>query len=444
MKSKLTNYIHGIDATQRSALLNTAIKPINMFLSFLYTPMLLNYLGTEHYGIWVTILSLILWINYFDVGIGHGLRNVLAGLLNNQDNVKRIQGIVSTAYILLTFIAGIVFFVLLILSLFVNWEIVFSTKVSINLPIMVSIVFICINFVLSLSNSILYAMENSELVSLSNIYIQIINVSGVYLLSVFCKRSLLYISILFGISTMIVYLYNTYLIKKRNPFIIVSLKAFDRNYIPEVCSIGIKFFVIQIMCLAMFTVDNILITHFFGSEKVTTFSITDKVFNTAYSVWAAFLIPYWSGTTVAMSNANIKWIKDSLRKIIKIYFVFVLGYIVLALTFNELTFFWLRHELPFQNNVIVLMCVFYTLYSILAIECQFINGTGMINIQLILYIILGLMNIPLSLYLGVYCDMGVFGIRFATTILVFIEVIVLGFNLKEIINKIEMIKIKQC
>ena len=90
------------------------------------------------------------------------------------------------------------------------------------------------------------------------------------------------------------------------------------------------------------------------------------------------------------------------------------------------------------------MCVFYTLYSFLAIACQSINGTGLIHIQLILYIILGLMNIPLSLYLGVYCDMGVFGIRFATTILVFIEVIVLGFNLKEIINKIEMIKIKQC
>ena len=45
----------------RSVGLTTIIKPIGMIVSFLYTPMLLKYLGSEKYGLWVTVLSVINW-----------------------------------------------------------------------------------------------------------------------------------------------------------------------------------------------------------------------------------------------------------------------------------------------------------------------------------------------------------------------------------------------
>ena len=62
----------------KSVGLTTIIKPVGMIVSFIYTPMLLAYLGEEKYGIWITVLTVINWINYFDVGIGNGLRNCLA------------------------------------------------------------------------------------------------------------------------------------------------------------------------------------------------------------------------------------------------------------------------------------------------------------------------------------------------------------------------------
>ena len=42
----------------KSVLLNVLLKPIGMIISFLYTPLLLNYLGDEKYGVWVTVLSM--------------------------------------------------------------------------------------------------------------------------------------------------------------------------------------------------------------------------------------------------------------------------------------------------------------------------------------------------------------------------------------------------
>ena len=66
-----------IGATEKSALRSVFIKPISMVLSLLYTPALLAYLGDEKYGVWATILSVISWVNYCDIGIGNGLRNIL-------------------------------------------------------------------------------------------------------------------------------------------------------------------------------------------------------------------------------------------------------------------------------------------------------------------------------------------------------------------------------
>lgn len=426
-----------IDNTEKSAYISMILKPINVLLGLIYTPLLLMYLGDIYYGLWVTILSVISWINYFDVGIGNGLRNVLSDLLIDNENEYDINRVVSTAYILLTLIACLIMFVLIVLTFFVNWNVVFSTSIDMRLPLFISFVFICINFVLALSNSILYAMQKAELVSLRNIYVQIINIIGIILLNQFTNSNLVYVSILFGLSTMFVYIYNSIKIWRINNQFIPKRNSYDKKWLQPVCNIGIKFFIIQLMGLAMFTVDNVIITHFFGAQEVTPFSIVDKMFNTVYSVWAAFLVPYWSGTTAAFSKKDYCWIKKSLSKIIKFFILFVIGFVLLALLFNPIAKIWLHKTLDYQVGIVPIMCIFYILYSILAIECQFINGTGKINVQLIAYIILGAANIPLSIALGVHFNLGALGVRLATTILVLIMIIILGFNLKIIMKNME-------
>ena len=46
--------------------------------------------------------------------------------------------------------------------------------------------------------------------------------------------------------------------------------------------------------------------------------------------------------------------------------------------------------------LLFVMAFFYILYSILGIECQFINGSGKINVQMIVYIFVAILNVPFS------------------------------------------------
>ena len=77
-----------IDQTQKSSLINMALKPISMILALVYTPLLLSYLGDEKYGLWSTVISVISWINYCDIGIGQGLRNLLSKELTQKQIEK--------------------------------------------------------------------------------------------------------------------------------------------------------------------------------------------------------------------------------------------------------------------------------------------------------------------------------------------------------------------
>lgn len=420
----------------RSGVINMLIKPISMILSLVYTPLLVAYLGDEKYGLWATLLSIISWVNYFDVGIGNGLRNLLSKEIA-QKKYDEAQKSVSTAYVVLTCIASLVFFILMIMVLLLNWNNVLSTQINMRPTLLISFTFICINFVLSLSRILLYALQKSELVSIRVCIIQIINIISLLVLMKTTFQSLEAMAIVFGASSTIVHLVTTFVIIKENKYLKISFKLFEKMKIGEIGRIGLVFFVIQIMALLVFTVDNLIISHYYGASAVTPFSIANKVFYTAYSVLAAFLVPYWSRSTVAFANNDYKWIEKSLNQVLKITCLFICGYIVLLLVFKPVVALWLGRELLYEKGVLEIMCVFYISYSILGVECQFINGSGLIGTQLITYCIAGVINIPLSIFLGVNLGLGSFGVRLASTILVTIQIIVLGFNLRNILMRLK-------
>ena len=146
---------------KKSMTLNILCKPISMILSILYTPLLLNYLGSEKYGVWATMLSIISWVNYFDIGIGQGLRNTLTEALAKNDP-KGAQEASSTAYILLSLIATVVFVCLLILTFILNWNSIFNTNEKVQAAVAISFLFICVNFILGLYKMIYYVYKEQK------------------------------------------------------------------------------------------------------------------------------------------------------------------------------------------------------------------------------------------------------------------------------------------
>jgi O-antigen/teichoic acid export membrane protein len=425
-----------LDSTTESALINLCIKPIGMILGLVYTPLLLNYLGTEKYGLYATMISIISWINYLDIGIGNGLRNLLSKELAGEQ-LNEAKKSVSTAYIMLSAVSSMLLLVLIVGTLLLDWNDILKTNIDMQLPLLISFLFICINFVLALCNTLLYALQLSERVSLRNVTVQIFNICGIIILQTFSEGNLMYISILFGLSTCAVYIGNSIQIMNKYKYLRPSLKYYDKTKISAIGNLGLKFFVIQIAYMAMYTTDNLLITNLFSASEVTPFNITYGAFNTVYAFFAALLVPFWSQTTVAIQKRDINWVKKAIRKLNFIALIFSFCYIILAFAFKPLAKIWLGQNLDYPSGLIELMCLYYMLYTFSAVYSQILNGTGKINGPLFLSVFQGIINIPLAIFLAKTCGLGVAGIRLATTILVGIGSIYLPINTHIVLKKLK-------
>src|SRR5437763_767538 len=61
-------------------------RGVNVLVSFLSLPLTIGYLGKERYGLWVTITTMLAWLNIADLGLGNSLTNALAEADGKGDN----------------------------------------------------------------------------------------------------------------------------------------------------------------------------------------------------------------------------------------------------------------------------------------------------------------------------------------------------------------------
>ena len=251
-------------------LISTICKPISMVISYIYVPIVLNYLGAEKYGIWSTILTILSWISYFDIGIGNGLRNRLTESLSKKDGQSR--KLVSSAYAFITFIMIMVAIVLSMMASYVNWNKILGVNYideKLSKIVIISILFVAINFILSICKNVLYALQRAANVSVMELMVQILNMGGVLIAMQLYEGNLFIIALVYGFSMVVVNLTTSIIIYGKNREVSPTLKDIDFKIGKGIANLGIQFFLIQICALILFTTDNLIISYLYGATDVT-------------------------------------------------------------------------------------------------------------------------------------------------------------------------------
>lgn len=416
MLNKIHNMISGRNSELRKSMLLSAVyKPVGMLISFFYTPILLSYLGEESYGIWSTMLSIINWINYFDIGIGQGLRNKLTKDLTNGDSDSAHKAI-STAYVVLSVISVALMLIGTIIITQLDCFRVFNTSVNVKPALQISFIFICINFVLALSKMQLYATHQAEKVGLMTILVQLVNLLGIIGLKFFIKESILAVALVVGLSGLIVNVFFTGIVWGKFRMLIPHPRDFSRYMLKDICSIGIKFLFIQLAALILYSTDNIIITQLFGPEYVTPYHTSYTIFGLVNGLFGAFITPLWSKYTSAVELNDYVWIKNTVIKLDKMLPFVAAVLFVGCILFEPVSQIWLQRKLNYEPGLIPMMAVYFFLMVVGAIYSTVLNGMGKVNMQLILSVISAALNIPLSIYLGRDLGLRTTGVLIATIV----------------------------
>lgn len=418
LKQKLSGILnsgsHRSVKARKNIMLSFGIKGVSILIGFIYVPLLINYLGTFEYGIWITLGSIVGWINYFDIGLGNGLRNRFAEAIARGE--RKLAGVyVSTTYAALSMIFGIFFVVFLVVNPFLNWSVILNgpqeLRSELSLLVLLTVGFFLLRFIFRLISIIIMADQRP---ALSNTFDPLSNVVALGAILVLMKTtppSLLYLGIVLGSAPVVVLLAaSLYFFNRDYKEFRPTFKQVNFKYFKDLAGLGVQFFVIQITVVVIMSTNNLIIAQVVGPEAVTSYNVAYKYFGLISMGFVIITNTYWSAFTEAYVKKDFEWIKRVMRSLIRIWVIIVLLIVVMLAVSAPFYKIWVGEKVfvPFILSAFTaLFVVVYVWYSIFV---YFINGTGKIKLQLITSVIVAVLNIPLSIFLARNLGMGAAGV----------------------------------
>lgn len=390
-------------------------KGLSIVLSLLIVPMTIGFVNAEQYGIWLTVSSIVGWIGYFDLGLGHGLRNKYTEAKAKADN-KLMSELVSTAYVLIAMIFIAVFAVFAIANRFIDWNSFLGVSQVDNLHlqrIMLTMVgFFCMNMILGVLRSLLLGDQRTSMASLLGVIEQFCSLVFIFILTKIANPDLLYLVFVYsGGPCVVALLFSIFLYVPENSLfhaIRPRLSNIKIQLSKSLLSLGGKFFIIQLSLLLIFQCVNIIISRNCGQIAVSQYNLSYKYFQILYMVSVIILTPYWSAFSDAYARDDYKWMNESFKSLTRMMLLSIP--VLIVMVFMAPLFFkvWIGDKvtIPFQLNVMVALYVMSQIFS--GMHTYIINGLGKVTLQLILYVIFSVMSIPAMNYLST--KVGIYGI----------------------------------
>ena len=261
------------------------IKGAGVVVSIFSMPAFLRYFDDKAtLGVWYTIVGVVTWIDFFDLGIGNGLRNSLVDSFTNH-RTQRAKEQVSTAYILLGFLSTILMAAGLIAAPLLNWNELLNIQPDVVAAEVLTeavrnvFVGVTLHFFLKLISSVIYALQKSALNHALSLIGNVLRLIFVLVApSADAESNLLMLSRAYVFLACLPYLAaNIAVFAAKLREIRPSFGCFRCNAVREIAAVGGVFFLCQILYMLMMNTNDFCITYFTDPANTTEYNIYYKL-----------------------------------------------------------------------------------------------------------------------------------------------------------------------
>lgn len=374
----------------------------------LMVPLTLKCLGQYTNGLWLTISSILVWIDQMDIGLGNGLRNTLAKHIAHNDIEKAQATISSTLGMLTAIIIPVTIALVALISLcdvygFLNVE--ETTIPNLREVLTISVILFCSTFVFKFIGNFYMGMQLNAVSTLLITIGQTTALAGTFVLYITGTGTLLAIAIVNTAAPLLTYLAAypiTFSLKY--PQLRPRLSMISFTEAKSLMNTGIQFFMLQIACVILFMSTNIIISRLFSPEMVTPYQITFRYFQIMQLACTILFTPFWTATTDAWERHDKTWLKASSKKL-DLMLLAIIATTILMFFFAPVFYqYWIGNDIdiPWQMS---LMMAFYTIVTITSNRYSFIlNGIGKLKMQLWFTLCAAILYIPLCILVTKFTD----------------------------------------
>jgi O-antigen/teichoic acid export membrane protein len=301
-----------------STVLAAVGKIISMATGFISVPLVIGYLGSERYGMWVTMSSLVTALGPLDLGIGLGLLTILADA-NGRGDRDTARRAVATSLSLLCTIALVAMLVFLAVYALVPWPRIFNVQTAAAATeagpaAAVLFASFAIGLPLGIIGLIQLAHQSNYISSAWAIAGNLGSLAAIIIVIQFRAGLPVLVVALTGVSLLAALLNGAVLFKVQWPWLRPRRRDVDPKLIRPLMHTGGLFVILQIASIVGYQLDNFVIAQIMGAKSVAEYSIPAKLFGLAPTLLSFALTPLWPAYRESLARGDRAWVSRTLRR----------------------------------------------------------------------------------------------------------------------------------
>lgn len=378
------------------------IKGWSGVMQLLLVPLTLACLSNYEYGVWMTISTMLVWIESMDIGLGNGMRNMLATYRAEGYDEKAKQ-VVSTCFYSLALFMLFVGIILYVIEHYINFYAFLNVDANVvnnlSLVIQLSTIIVCATFVFKFIGNVYLALQLPAINNLLLVFGNTLSFVGIFVAKMlFDEVSLIAIAIISTLGPLLVFIisYPITFIKKY-PELRPSIKCFKCDMLGDIFVLGLKFFVLQMASLVLFSTSNIIISRYIGPSSVAPYQVTQRYFNLVLVLFTIIVVPLWSATTDAYARKDYYWIQSCGKKGLQIVSVILVVLIVMSMVAPYVYSIWTMGKIFVPKSLIWGMASYMLVTVFSLFYAHLLFGMGKVYVQMWVTLAEAIVFIPLAI-----------------------------------------------
>ncbi len=390
-----------------------AARGISIFTAVISVPLTLNYLGTERYGLWITISSTIAMLAFADLGLGNGLINAIAEV-HGRDDRTAARAYVSSAFFMLTVIAALLLAAFALVYPSVPWERVFNVKSAVTVQEAgpaVAVFMLC--FALNLPLGIVQRVQMGYQEVYANALWQalgnLLGLAGV-VLGIHLQVGLPWLVLAMAGAPVFAALLNSIaLFAVQRPWLGPQFRRVSRASMRAISKIGLLFFVLQIAVALAYQSGSIVVAQILGADQVPQYAVPMRLFYFVPTILSFILMPLWPAYRESISRGDVAWVRKTWKRSLMLSLSLnIPSAVVLMLFGSQIIHMWVGPAVTPSLLLLLGLGVWLGINSFDGSFAMLFNGASAVRFQAVCALLMTIANLAISIVLT--REIGVAGV----------------------------------
>lgn len=425
----------GPQSARANIALAMAAKLASMAVAILSVPLLLHLLGTQHYGTWVTLTSLIAFISLLDLGVGNSMRNSVAAMQPATEDAVRAEFVGF-----FQMLCGLALLMILVFATALHVADLSpasrSTAWLLYLPLLVSLP-------LMLASNVLQGARATGLQAWLQASSNWLFFGFVAVLASSGRQPKLFELAAAWSAFYTVSLATTFLFALRalrlpaRQLLRWSLPALPKGRL----KIGLEFLVLQLSSLVLYSLGNTLVFKYLGASEVARYDVLNKVFQVGLGLYTIIIGVMWSEIAKHRATGDRPALSRALRRLSAVAVLFSAGCLMIALASPFIIDHWTQHRVQVTTAEALALAGLAAVQSLAYVGAVFMNAFERIRLQIAMAGVSILLMMPLTSWL-MRGGMGIASVPMAATLLTLLPMIICNLYAIRLVRSIPSLQIQ--